>query len=638
MSCNWCQKKIKGAFTVYDFLYKKDSLIGRKFIPNEGSRHQVISGFSKDKNPKNTKRNYNNETITLYEYYKNYFEIEINDLEQPLIEVENKNPQYKENIKYYVPELCTLIGIDEEDSQNMKFMEKIIEKTRLEPDQKIKEIKRCIDLFYDLTEKKKNNEKEEQKTEDKKTEEKKESKGVKRNIIKENLNTIINDKNNSSNKKREYYGIEIEKKNKPIRPYYIIQPTFANKKRDNLSIKDISRVMPVADDKMNTDNWICLYSSVAEEQSFCLLNGFKKCAQGYGLKFKNNNSNWIPMKSNNAKDWINRVEKELNNRKDCQFVIFLLSKSDLYIELKKHSIYTKGYISQVINLDNFDKALWGKRGPDSYISKVLLQINSKLGGFNYYLEMDSFIYARKLMLIGVDSSHIWGKLGDQRTGISMVSTQDENFMKFLTKEEILRPDEHYASETRRVIHAFIEDAYNNYIEINKKKPKNIIIYRQGIAHNQLKFVELEAKLIEQKCQKLHINYYYVLVNTTTNVKFFEYNYVKDKRNNGNFKNPEPGLVILDQITNKRRFEFFIQPQKVNIGSATPTYFHVAYGNMNFPELLIQLTYWTTYLYSNWQNAVRVPHVIKMAEKLAYMTAKYTHSEINGNLLNKQSFL
>ena len=95
---------------------------------------------------------------------------------------------------------------------------------------------------------------------------------------------------------------------------------------------------------------------------------------------------------------------------------------------------------------------------------------------------------------------------------------------------------------------------------------------------------------------------------------------------------------MDQITNKKRFEFYIQPQKVNIGSATPTYFHVAYGTMNFPELLILLTYWKTYLYSNWQNAVRVPHVIKMAEKLAYMTAKFTQSELNKNLLNKQSFL
>ena len=60
--------------------------------------------------------------------------------------------------------------------------------------------------------------------------------------------------------------------------------------------------------------------------------------------------------------------------------------------------------------------------------------------------------------------------------------------------------------------------------------------------------------------------------------------------------------------------------------------------MNFPELLIQLTYWTTYLYSNWQNAVRVPHVIKMAEKLAYIVAKQTKKEFNENLSDKQAFL
>ena len=94
---------------------------------------------------------------------------------------------------------------------------------------------------------------------------------------------------------------------------------------------------------------------------------------------------------------------------------------------------------------------------------------------------------------------------------------------------------------------------------------------------------------------------------------------------------------MDQITNIKRFEFFIQPQKVNIGSATPTYFHAAYGNMNFPELLIQLTYWTTYIYPNWQNAVRVPHVIKMAEKLATMTAKFTQSKLSENLYDTQSF-
>ena len=121
--------------------------------------------------------------------------------------------------------------------------------------------------------------------------------------------------------------------------------------------------------------------------------------------------------------------------------------------------------------------------------------------------------------------------------------------------------------------------------------------------------------------------------------FFEYNKINPKNTKSQYyKNPEQGLIVLDQITNIKRFEFFIQPQKVNIGSATPTYFHAAYGNMNFPELLIQLTYWTTYIYPNWQNAVRVPHVIKMAEKLATMTAKFTQSKLSENLYDTQSFL
>ena len=322
------------------------------------------------------------------------------------------------------------------------------------------------------------------------------------------------------------------------------------------------------------------------------------------------------------------------------FVIFLLSKNstELYTELKKHSLHEKGYISQVIKLDSLKKAIKNKKGPDSYYSKILLQINNKIGGFNYYLNTEKFIDDEKIMLIGVDSSHIWGRISDQRTGVSMVSTKDKNFSKFFSRQEILRTDEHYASETRRVIHAFIKDAHKKYFKENKEDPKNLIIYRQGIAHNQLKYVELEVKLIEEVCKELKLKYYYIIVNTRVTIKFFEYNYNKDDLDQGDHKNPEQGLIVLDQITNIKRFEFYIQPQKVNIGSATPTYFHVAYGNMEMPELLIQLTYWTTYLYSNWQNAVRVPHVIKMAEKLAYMTAKFTQSELNDKLSDTQSFL
>ena len=529
-------------------------------------------------------------------------------------------------------------------------MKKIIGNTRLEPDNKIEQIKSCLELFYDKTEKKiDDNEEEEENKNDKKVKnenDKKNNKKSKKN--KENLNTIINDKNNSSNLKRKYYGIEFEKINKPIKPYYITQPTFTNGKKNNLSFREISRVMPVGREEMNLVNWICLYSKSAERKSYSLLKGLIKCSEGCGLEFKNNNSNWIPMINNSPDKWIKIVEEELNYRKECKLVIFLIdsdndekddnNNDELYIKLKKHSLCDNGYISQVIKSSSLYKK--GKKGIDSVYSKILLQINNKLGGFNYFLNTDSLIEDRKFMLIGIDSSHIWGRIRNQRTGIAMVSTKDKQFSKFYTTEEILRTDENYASEKRRIIQKFIKEAYDKYLKENKEPPKNIIIYRQGIAHNQLKFVEFEAKLIDITCKDLKLNYYYVIVNTSTNVKFFEYNYKNDinKNNIYNYKNPEQGLVILDQITDKKRFEFYIQPQKVNIGSATPTYFHVAYGNMIFPELLIQLTYWTTYLYSNWQNAVRVPHVIKMAEKLAYMTAKYTQAELNEKLYDKQSFL
>ena len=283
-----------------------------------------------------------------------------------------------------------------------------------------------------------------------------------------------------------------------------------------------------------------------------------------------------------------------------------------------------------------------KRGLDSYFSKILLQINNKLGGFSYFLNFPDSINDLKIMLIGIDSSHIWGrktaKYNNKKTGVAMISTKDKNFSKFFTKEEIIKYDKRYALETRKAISDFIEKAIKKYNDENGENPKNIIIYRQGITQNQIKNIRLEVAHIEDICQTLNIQYYYVLVNTRTNIKFFEKNIFNINNEKGKYKNPEKGLIIFDQITNVKRFEFYIQPQKVNIGSATPTYFHVAYGNMGLPSILIQLTYWTTYIYPNWQNAIRVPHVVKLAEKLAGMTAKFIQSKLNAKLFDTQSFL
>jgi len=56
------------------------------------------------------------------------------------------------------------------------------------------------------------------------------------------------------------------------------------------------------------------------------------------------------------------------------------------------------------------------------------------------------------------------------------------------------------------------------------------------------------------------------------------------------------------------------------------------------EYIPKLTYDLCYLYSNWQGAVRVPNVIKAAEKLSKMTAKYTFEKLSPNLDFGQAYL
>ena len=152
------KNKIKGKLTVLDFISNNEEeaekLEGRRFIPLEGSRSQVISYIDFDRNPINTTRNYKQQTFKYYDYFDKIWNTKIKHKKQPLIAVEVKDPQYKEKIKYYVPELCYLVGINEEDTKNYIFMQQVIERTRLNPAQKIKQIEKCLDLFTETVEKK----------------------------------------------------------------------------------------------------------------------------------------------------------------------------------------------------------------------------------------------------------------------------------------------------------------------------------------------------------------------------------------------------------------------------------------------------------------------------------------------------
>jgi len=119
------------------------------------------------------------------------------------------------------------------------------------------------------------------------------------------------------------------------------------------------------------------------------------------------------------------------------------------------------------------------------------------------------------------------------------------------------------------------------------------------------------------------------------LKFFE----KTKQgNNINYSNPASGFVICDQVTDSDIFEFYMQPQVVTQGTATPTNYHVAYGNLKLDRPILDLTYGLCFGYANWQGPVRVPAPLKLAEKLSKLVTKVIKTQLANQVQDKLCYL
>ena len=535
-----------------------------------------------DRNPINQTLFINGKAITLKDYYIEKYKINIKNENQPLILNNKKGPQDSILKTYYLPELCTFSGLDEIQQKDNFFMKELSRITKINPETRVKQTNQFLELLNDEHKK---------------------------------------DKNQlSSKEKLDLYGIIVQPPKESFYGYLMSEPKILAGKNSIISTK--ARQFPLLQ-KSDMKSWLCFYENSSYSDAETLYNCLSKASKAYGLTISE--PEWVEMSDRaKPKDWINTLENYFQQNEDTYnyeytFVIFLVKNNNkFYDELKRHSLCKNGYVSQVIKTSSLKS-----RGMMSTCSKILLQINAKLGGISYKTIIDKNILDREIMVVGVDSSRF-----NKKTGVAMVSTIDNSFAEFFNNEKILNEKD---DSLQYCVSSFLEEAIPNYKKINKKNPKNIIIYRQGISDNLIDLLKNEVVQIEQVCKKNNILFYYILVNTRTTFKFFE-------KSGEHYYNPGAGLLVINGITQQDKFEFFIQPQQVTGGSATPTKFHVAYGNMDFPEMIPKFTYDLCHIYSNWQGTVRIPNVIITAEKLSKMTMKYTQEKINEKLKLGQSYL
>ena len=142
------------------------NLIGRSFKDRyRNNKIYKISDILWDRTPMNQTFNYNSKVITFKNYYEQEYKTIIKNKEQPLILARKENNRRESYNFYCIPELCNLIGIDEENLTDIKFMEKISEYTRLGPNNRVNEMNKFIELLEDNTKNEKTNWSSKEKTE-----------------------------------------------------------------------------------------------------------------------------------------------------------------------------------------------------------------------------------------------------------------------------------------------------------------------------------------------------------------------------------------------------------------------------------------------------------------------------------------
>ena len=553
----------------------------------QNHRRLYVTNVNFERNPVNTTKKCEKGAISFSNYYDEFCQQKLNP-NSPLLYVRKKKSG-KDGF-FYPPELCVMVGLTDEMLADRGLTKEITRLTKLNPTDKMDFISNIVNYMND-----------------------------KNSII---YTKIIDGEKKevrlkSAFETKELYGLKIVEA-KEVDKFTGRIMSLPELNGENGRIKNLGRTFKVFKAKPITS--LCLFHYKNEKDARYLKQIMSKAKEEYGIILAKNDFKHVD--SDSFDDWMLLVDKCIKTKK-YNIITFLindyLDNIGLYSKLKFYTQEQKGVVTQFIKTKSL------KKNGLSVVSNILIQMNTKIGGTSCVADFNEDIKKENLMIVGVDSSG-YEDNGKLFQNISFCASLDEYFTNYVNKKTTVTIDDY--DNTQFPIANFMEIALAEYFKIHKKFPSGVIIYRQGISGGQKNYLKNEIEQLikifggesDKKWLKdIKIKYYYVLVNKKPSLKFFEKDtYNKKNRNNdkGIYDNPESGLLIYDKLINSDKFEFYIQPQKVTQGTATPTCFQVEYGNMNCPEILPKLTFDLCFLYSNWRGPVRVPAPLKYAEKLA----------------------
>ena len=562
-----------------------------------------IESIDFEKNPMNTSFNIKTQegmkTVTIYNYYQQQYKQNIKHKDQPLLIAERKVKDKKllkseedknknEDLIYLVPELVLITGIENEAGSKSRRQD-IISKTKTNPNQRMNEINKIHDLMNDDTPKqfKKNGE-------------------------------LISTK--SSKQLADEWGINLGE-NLSLEGRVLNQPKLIfNNKRLVTPKNGLFRTESAYDGVTITrDNFMYIYNRKDRADFRSIINNLFNKAEIKDIRINVRPDELYSYGFNRAYNWedIKHELKKINFNPKLRMVMVFLDNN-----LEHYYNQLKEYLTNVIKVNSQfsqTRRLTDPKRAGSIMFNIVEQINIKMGGINFYIDTSNLINDKVYLIIGLESK----KVG--KDSIDYVLTFAYN-QRLSRTQTIPRTCKNNAEEISKTLNELLDEAIKglHFLGHAPHPPEYIIIYRQGGNHLQnVKTSQLEIPIflgnINQRKEKIesfrrhNTKLIYICCNLKGDLKFFE------ESKNG-YSNPPSGLCIDERIVESGKYEFYLQPQYVNQGTATPCHYEVLYqdmdeknpeNNMSIEELE-NLSFQLSFYYWTWSGAVRVPGVLRLS--------------------------
>ncbi|GKV08262.1 hypothetical protein SLEP1_g19919 [Rubroshorea leprosula] len=312
-----------------------------------------------------------------------------------------------------------------------------------------------------------------------------------------------------------------------------------------------------------------------------------------------------------------------------QFLLCLLPERkncDIYGPWKRKNLAEFGIVTQ---------CMAPMRVNDQYLTNLLLKINAKLGGLNSLLAIERtpampMISKAPTIILGMDVSHgspgqsdipsiaavvssrQWPLISRYRASVRTQSPKVEMIDSLFKKVS--------DNEDEGIIRELLLDFYTSS---GKRKPDQIIIFRDGVSESQFNQVlNVELDQIIEACkfldEKWSPKFVVIVAQKNHHTKFFQ---------QGAPDNVPPGTVIDSKICHPRSNDFYLCAHAGMIGTTRPTHYHVLLDEVGFsPDDLQELVHSLSYVYQRSTTAISVVAPICYAHLAATQVSSFIKFE------------